>query len=311
MRKALVVGLDNYPNSPLQGCAHDALAVSHVLKTHSDGAPNFSVRTEINVLTKGILSGMIRELFVDPNEIALFYFSGHGLINELGGSIVTLDYSRYDEGIPMNDIITLANNSPAQEKIIILDCCHSGAIGNSQTNANVANIGQGVTILTASRDSESAIEVNGHGVFTNLLIGALQGGAADLRGHITPGSIYTFIDQALGAWDQRPIFKTNVSKFISLGRVSPPIPLETLREITSLFEEPESEIMLDPSFEDTESCKIDDNVKIFKKLQKYQSVGLVVPVDEEFMYFAAMNNKSCRLTALGSHYWQLVSNGRV
>ena len=51
------------------------------------------------------------------------------------------------------------------------------------------------------------------GIFTNLVLAALEGGAADLRGHVTPGSIYAYVDQALGAWDQRPIFKTNVTQF--------------------------------------------------------------------------------------------------
>ncbi|MGF1573365.1 MAG: caspase family protein, partial [Sumerlaeia bacterium] len=41
------------------------------------------------------------------------------------------------------------------------------------------------------------------------------------------------------------------------------------------------------------------NVAIFKDLQKMEGVGLVVPVSEEHMYYAAMNSKSCRLTALG------------
>ena len=52
----------------------------------------------------------------------------------------------------------------------------------------------------------------------------------------------------------------------------------------------------------------DENVLVFKDLQKLQSVGLVVPVDSEYMYFAAMESKACRLTALGNHYWRLVKD---
>ena len=40
------------------------------------------------------------------------------------------------------------------------------------------------------------------------------------------------------------------------------------------------------------------NVGKFKELQLYESVGLIEPVGEEHMYFAAMNSKSCRLTPL-------------
>ena len=36
---------------------------------------------------------------------------------------------------------------------------------------------------------------------------------SNINGKITPSSIYAYIDQALGEWDQRPIFKTNVKEF--------------------------------------------------------------------------------------------------
>ena len=48
-----------------------------------------------------------------------------------------------------------------------------------------------------------------------------------------------------------------------------------------------------------------------KSLQKLESVDLVEPVDEEHMYFAAMNSKSCRLTPLGKYYWKLLKDDRI
>lgn len=213
----------------------------------------------------------------------------------------------------MDEILTLANNSKAANKLIILDCCNSGAFGSPKSAGGVAaQIMEGVVVLTASRSEESALEVNGHGVFTNLLLDALKGGAADLTGRITPGSVYAHIDQALGPWDQRPVFKTNVSSFIPLREVTPRVPVVTLRKITDYFSSPEQEYALDPSYEDTNKDRADPgNVAIFKDLQKLQSVGLVVPVGEEFMYFAAQNSKSCKLTALGFHYWRLAKDKRI
>ena len=84
-----------------------------------------------------------------------------------------------------------------------------------------------------------------------------------------------------------------------------------LRKITQYFPTADSEHKLDPSYEDTESSANPENVKIFKDLQKYQSVGLVVPVNAEFMYFAAINSTSCRLSALGYQYWRLVNERRL
>ena len=42
-----------------------------------------------------------------------------------------------------------------------------------------------------------------------------------------------------------------------------------------------------------------------------EMVGLVCPVGEEHMYYAAMNSKSCKLTPLGQHYWNLVKSGKI
>ena len=154
-----------------------------------------------------------------------------------------------------------------------------------------------------------------------MLHDALQGGAADLRGHISPGGVYAYIDQALGPWNQRPVFKTNVTRFTSLRTINPPVALDILRKIIEYFPVPQQEYNLDPSYEDTNSAVVKhsiiepyakpENVAVFKNLQKFQSVGLVVPVDAQYMYFAAMNSKSCKLTSLGYHYWRLVKEKRI
>jgi uncharacterized caspase-like protein len=323
MRRALVVGINNYPGSAkLNGCINDASALGAVLETHGNGDPNFAVRLCTDVATKGELIKLLKDLFSADDEVALFYFSGHGFENELGTYLVTPDIEKYDLGVSMGDLMTIVNGSKARNRIIILDCCHSGAAGTTKiigTESSIIN--NGVTILTASKSDQLSMEVNGHGVFTNLLVDALQGGAADIRGDITPGSIYSYIDQALGYWQQRPVFKTNISEFIALRHIDPRVPKETLRKIIKYFPNPEDQFQLDPSFEDTNTeaekqpsvppYAVEENVAIFKDLQKLQSVGLVAPVNTPFMFFAAMESKSCRLTSLGAHYWRLAKGKKI
>ena len=215
-----------------------------------------------------------------------------------------------------------ANSSKAKHKIIVLDSCYSGAMGTPGLFGNTqAIIGDGLTILTSCMASETSTEVNGHGLFTSLFLEALKGGAADVTGNITPGSIYAYIDKALGPWEQRPVFKTNVSSFLSVRNVFSSVPLDCLRKITSYFLNANDELSLNPSYEYTnnpeiehkivEPHAIDSNVIVFKNLQRLESVGLVYPVGEEHMYFAAMNSKSCKLTPLGQHYWNLVKSGKI
>lgn len=323
MRKALVVGINDYPGNELYGCISDANEVERLLNKNEDGSPNFGVKKVTEYLEKSELRELIDDLFAGENEIALFYFSGHGYVDKNNQSyLVTSDYSKYDYGVSLDEVLKKANASKTKNKIIILDACNSGAMGSLQSfGIEGSMLGNGLTILTSSLHSEPSLEVNGHGLFTSLLIEALEGGAADITGQISPGSVYAYIEKALGPWEQRPVFKTNVSSFVPLRKVNPLIPLECVRKITEYFSTPNEEKKLDPSFEYTNTPEINinaiqpyanqENVKILKDLQKMVSVGLVKPVDEEHMYFAAMNSKSCKLTAAGKHFWDLVKKNKI
>ena len=50
---------------------------------------------------------------------------------------------------------------------------------------------------------------------------------------------------------------------------------------------------------------------VFKDLQQMEGVGLVVPIGEEHMYYAAMNSTACGLTALGAQYWRLAKERKL
>lgn len=319
MRKALVVGIDNYSQCPLRGCCNDADEVAKLLSCNDDGSPNFAVKLQKNISTKAILRKHIEECFSGDADVALFYYSGHGHIDNVGGYLVTPDFTNYDYGVSLQDVLNIANASRCKDKIIILDSCHSGFMGSISTaGQSTAVINEGVTILTASRSIEASVEINGHGLFASLLIEALCGGAADITGYITPGGIYAYIDKALGPWEQRPVFKTNVTRFTPLRKVTPQVDISIIRRICTYFPSEDAEMPIDPSFEPTNSLDVmheviqpyanPDNTKIFSDLQKLEGIGLVVPVGEEHMYFAAMRSKTCALTSIGKQYWRLVKD---
>lgn len=217
MRRALIVGIDDYPEIPLSGCVKDATSMCDVLSKKEDGSPNFEYRKFLapsGDVTRVVLRENIKELFAYEAEVALFYFSGHGMVNNLGGYIVTQDYETHDEGVPMGEILSFANNSRTHEVVIILDCCHSGALGESPViKEDYSVLRLGVSVLTASGASQPAVEATGKGgVFTSLVCDALNGGASDVIGNVTVAAVYAYVEQMLGAWDQRPLFKSHVSK---------------------------------------------------------------------------------------------------
>ena len=324
MRKALIVGINYYEHgSPLYGCVDDAHAVKAIIERHGDGSVNFDVQLftgtgTTDTVSRGQIKDYVKKLFSDDSEIALFYFAGHGHIESSGGYLLSSDSKRGDEGVSLTEILALANESKAKNKIIILDSCHSGIAGTPPTSGNNAVLAEGITILTASTEDQYATEENGRGVFTTLFVDALNGVAANLLGDVTPGSIYAYIDQSLGAWEQRPVFKTNVKSFVSLRKVQPSVQLDDLRRLTEFFPEPGHQFPLDPTFEpemkgrsEGMSAPDPENTRKFAILQRFNRVNLVVPVEAQHMWNAAMESKACRLTVLGEHYRRLVVRERI
>jgi len=323
MRKALVVGIDYYKYvTLLLGCVNDAHAVKSVLERNSDNTLNFSVKhlmgTGTTPVLRSVLREHIRDLFSGDCEAALFYFAGHGHIEATGGYLLASDTKTGDDGIPLGDVLTYANQSTARNRIIVLDSCHSGVAGECPFAPTIAELKEGTTILTASTADQYANEENGAGVFTTLFVDALEGAAANLVGDVTPGSVYAHIDQSLGPWEQRPVFKTHVKEFVSLRKVQPPISLQELQRITEFFPSPGFEFQLNPTFEPERKGRdpgmpspVPENTAKFAILQKYNRVNLVIPVDAPHMWHAAMGRKACKLTVLGKHYRRLVEQGRI
>lgn len=327
MRKALIVGVDQYESiSPLRGCVNDAYQVKSALERNADGTVNFVTPRLMlgddpqNFISRTELKSALRELFSDDSEIALFYFAGHGYIEDTGGFLCAGDCKTGDDGISLSELMVLASSSPATNKVIILDSCHGGVVGDRPNSGGIAEISSGMTILTASTATQYAIEKQvgtPGGVFTGLMIDALMGAAANLVGDVTPGSVYAHIDQSLGPWSkQRPVFKTNVKTFVSLRKADAPIPLADLLALKTLFPTEGTDFKLDPSFEpERSSDRIENagypapnpqNTAKFAILQRLAKVNLVRPVGAPHMWHAAMQSKACELTVLGEHYRQLV-----
>lgn len=327
MRKALIVGIDHYDDiSPLRGAVNDAHRVRSVLERNADGTLNFATPRLMTGtgptarVTRTQLRDAVEELFSDDADIALFYFAGHGYIDDTGGFLCASDCKSGHDGLALSEVMSMANQSKARNKIIILDSCHGGIAGTHSVARQVAEISDGVTILTASTADQYAVETGGgSGVFTSLLVDALSGAAANLVGAITPGSVYAHIDQSLGNWAQRPVFKTNVKKFVSLRETDSPIELAELQKLTTLFEDPTTELALDPSYEPERSGAEDDSVPApdpahtadFAVLQDLVKVNLVRPVNAPHMWHAAMKSTACELTVLGQHYWKLVKQNLI
>jgi hypothetical protein len=321
-RRGLIVGINHYDHwTPLTGCVPDATEMERVLARNADGSVNFDCRLLTSpgpaAVTKDFLRRQWRELFHDFRGDILFYFSGHGTPRDLGGHLVTQDGVADDPGLPMEEVVTLANDSPAETVLLILDCCFSGSAGNppafqSGTLESRALLREGVTILAASRATQVSMEtVGGHGVFTNLVLGALRGGAADVRGRVSAASIYGYAEAALGAWDQRPLYKSHAAHLNPVRLCEPRVADALLRELPRYFPSAADRFQLDMTYEETNGAATPEHVVIFKKFKQLQIAGLLRPRTGDDLYWTAERSGSVELTDLGKFYLQLVNTNRL
>lgn len=142
MRKALVVGIDHYTNvSALYGCVNDSFAVKSMLDRHADGSVNFGVKHltapgSNHLVGRDELRQAIESLFAGDGEVSLFYFAGHGHIEATGGYLCSSDVKTGNDGVPLAEIMTMANQSKIQNRVIILDSCHSAAASQEETRCS-------------------------------------------------------------------------------------------------------------------------------------------------------------------------------
>ncbi len=139
MKKALLVGINNYQNSPLNGCVNDVILINAIL-TQRLGFKQEDVKILIdNEATKINIENQLKQLVanVQNGDTIVFHYSGHGsqVPNNRVGSI---EIDRKDEILcPVdlnwenvlrdNDLNIIFNSVPSGVKpIVILDCCHSG-----------------------------------------------------------------------------------------------------------------------------------------------------------------------------------------
>ena len=77
MRKALVVGINDYSSCPLGGCINDAVQVTDLLARNGNGSKNFDVKLKTDVQSKSELMDDISELFKGDDEVLRLYYMKH------------------------------------------------------------------------------------------------------------------------------------------------------------------------------------------------------------------------------------------
>ncbi len=150
------------------------------------------------------------------SDSLLLYYSGHGIKDDAGDLYLATRETQTDlisaASIEADFVRARLDKSNSQRKIILLDCCHSGAfmqgaktaMGSSvDTQAAFGGSGYGWGILTASNaieyaweDSTLPVEAR-TSIFTHFLVQGLESGAADLNrnGEVSLQELYDYIHE--------------------------------------------------------------------------------------------------------------------
>ena len=323
---ALFVGIDHYESDAFENlscCAADAAEMERLLARHEPlaegqtGAANYATRLMTSDSGQRIstqsLSDNIEKLMSHSmgDGESLFYFSGHGVANRDGGYLVTQDATPENPGYPMKDLLAAANRSANLSVVIILDCCHSGAIGNITDGEgfNQVSIGPNVTVLAGSGATQESAEGWDHSLFTGLAIEGLTGGAADVRGEVSAAALYAYIEQSLGAWDQRPVYKSYARTLNPLRRCTPAVPDAVLARLTDWFKRPDSEFPMDPSFEVSSESADAEKVAMFDQFKLLRNANLLTTEKLKDLYWTALESGRVRLTPQGHLFWKRANRG--
>lgn len=345
-KRALIVGIDRYPLlGNLSGCVNDAKAMDDLISKHGPKDPdspndrdrNFDiVETLVSKEDRGVnqnkLNEEISSLFSEDEnyEVALFYFAGHGQKAGrygLDGQIMASNSSE-DSGITMSSILHRVSRCKATHKVIILDCCFAGGMGELPFIDLGAITPDRSIIITSSTDTQKAKEKEGRGVFTRLFCDAAKGSASNLLGEVDPTMIFAQVYQAMSTMRQTPVLRANVDDYLVLRENKPDFSKAELRGLKKHFAENENFThQLDPAYEPRDEARKHwmpradpEKNRIFKLLQKFNRKGLVVPLDWQGneisnMWDAAMVPHldpeedtdsavygACKLTPFGKYY---------
>jgi uncharacterized caspase-like protein len=221
----------------------------------------------------------------------------------------------------MEEVVRLADHSRASDILLILDCCHSGALGNLDTwdgENPLAVVRENMTIMAASQAPQDSHESSTHGRFTAALLDALEGGAADHLGWVTAPSLYAYAERRFGAFDQRPVYKSHASTVNVIRQCAPLIERLKLHELVKHFTSPDFKYQLDPEFEpEDEFGKLhepvnEEKVAIAKLFKEFRDAGLLkASTPGEQLFWAARRSHTVELTPRGREYWVLVTTNRV
>lgn len=183
---AVIVGISDYAYiNDLNYCHKDALAFHEFLlaeSAHQERTAWVEVLTNAAATEENIIRSLTKMCETSTeNDLAIFYFSGHGAKEGLTHYLTANGDIMEFEGLKM-----LLRNCPARRKLLILDACHAAAVNDAIYFGAVSDLlynqfNEGFTLISASAADQVSQEYDEKemGYFTYYFLEGLRSGEAD------------------------------------------------------------------------------------------------------------------------------------
>ena len=241
-RWAVLVGANAYEDAyhfgPLQVSVVDVEATREQLIAGGFDAARIRMLTD-NTDEKPARANILAALksvadATEPDDLLLFYYSGHGDEAEGQGYLVARDGRHLvlgDTAVPVARVKQIMDAAPARAKVILLDACHSGAdIGKKgpqpMTKEFIERVfeqAEGMAILASCKQGQFSYEwgLQEGSVFTHYLLDALKGEAdRDEKGFVTVQDASRHVTDGVKLWaSQRNVSQTPTLQYTAAGDI--------------------------------------------------------------------------------------------
>lgn len=217
---ALVIGVQEFRNPKLQlkYAVADADLFAETLRT---AASSLFEEVRVTPLTTreatsrdAIVGALQRYQAINPDDLFILYIASHGTVDEGEYFLITSNVGALSTQKLKSDALSqtalkeLVANIPSTKKLIVIDTCNAGQLGQAMQTAlltrgmsedtamKVLSRAVGSTILSASTSFQDALEgYQGHGLFTWTLVQGLQGKADKGRsGYIKTTDLAAYVE---------------------------------------------------------------------------------------------------------------------
>ncbi|MBA4349532.1 MAG: hypothetical protein C0415_06050, partial [Thermodesulfovibrio sp.] len=245
---AIIVGINEYKNPKLQlkYAVSDAELFEDTLKKVTAGLfEKVNIKklvTKENTTNENIIKELRAYKSLNPDDVFVFFVASHGTVDDGEYFLITSNVGSTrteklkTDALPQGMLKELIANIPATKKLIIIDTCSAGALGEAiqvamltrgmseDTAMKILSRAVGSTILSASTSLQEAVEgYQGHGLFTYVLVEGLKGKADKGKtGYVKTTELADYVDSEVPVLAEK-VFKKAQYPTISISGQAFPI----------------------------------------------------------------------------------------